>query len=481
MIAEQLKRSILQAAIQGKLTDQLPEDGDARDLLKNIEKEKSHLIKEGKIKKEKPLPEISEDEIPFDIPESWCWVRLGTISEFIDYRGKTPIKTESGVRLITAKNVKDGYISITPEEFINPNNYEDWMTRGIPNKGDILFTTEAPLGNTAIVDLEERFALAQRIIAIQLLGSSASKFLMYYLQSSELRKLLREKSTGTTVLGIKASKLREILVPLPPITEQHRIVERVDRLLPEIDKLKNDESKLDTLQKSFPKKMKDSVLQYAIQGKLTEQLPEDGNAKDLVKDIQKEKARLIKEGKIKKEKPLPAIPEDEIPFDIPESWRWVRLGEVVLQNVGGGTPSKSNPNYWNGGIPWASVKDLNCTFLDSTLDNISEAGLKNSSSNFIPKGNLIVCTRMGLGKIVYNNIDVAINQDLRALLLPSTIDKWYVYYFYLTLNFTGKGATVKGISLIDLSNTLFPLPPLSEQNRIVQRLEEILPLCETLE
>lgn len=481
MIAEKLKKSILQAAIQGKLTEQLPEDGDARDLLKEIQKEKARLIKEGKIKKEKPFPEISEEEIPFDIPENWCWVRLGTISEFIDYRGKTPIKTESGVRLITAKNVKDGYISITPEEFINPNNYEDWMTRGIPNKGDILFTTEAPLGNTAIVDLEERFALAQRIIAIQLLGSSASKFLMYYLQSSELRKLLREKSTGTTVLGIKASKLREILVPLPPITEQHRIVERVDRLLPEIDKLKNDESKLDTLQKSFPKKMKDSVLQYAIQGKLTEQLPEDGNAKDLVKDIQKEKARLIKEGKIKKEKPLPAIPEDEIPFDIPESWRWVRLGEVVLQNVGGGTPSKSNPNYWNGGIPWASVKDLNCTFLNSTLDNISEAGLKNSSSSFIPKGNLIVCTRMGLGKIVYNNIDVAINQDLRALLLPSTIDKWYVYYFYLTLNFTGKGATVKGISLIDLSNTLFPLPPLSEQNRIVQRLEEILPLCETLE
>ena len=226
--------------------------------------------------------------------------------------------------------------------------------------------------------------------------------------------------------------------------------------------------------------LKKSILQAAIQGKLTQQLPEDGDARDLLKEIKKEKVRLIKEGKIKKEKPLPEITEDEIPFEIPENWCWVRLGKIVLQNLGGGTPSKSNPDYWNGGIPWASVKDLNCKFLDSTQDSISEDGLINSSSNLIPAGNLIACTRMGLGKVVYNRIDVAINQDLRAIFLPENISKWYVYYFYLTLNFTGKGATVKGISVESLSNTLLPLPPIKEQKRIVERIEELLPEIESL-
>ena len=226
--------------------------------------------------------------------------------------------------------------------------------------------------------------------------------------------------------------------------------------------------------------LKKSILQAAIQGKLTQQLPEDGDARDLLKEIRKEKARLIKEGKIKKEKPLPEITEDEISFEIPENWCWVRLGEIVLQNLGGGTPSKSNPDYWDGGIPWASVKDLNCKFLDSTKDNISQDGLDNSSSNLIPAGNLIVCTRMGLGKVVYNRIDVAINQDLRVIILSENMSKWYVYYFYLTLNFSGKGATVKGISVESLSNTLLPLPPLKEQKRIVERIEELLPEIESL-
>lgn len=482
MIAEKLKKSILQAAIQGKLTEQLPEDGDARDLLKEIQKEKARLIKEGKIKKEKPFPEISEEEIPFDIPENWCWVRLGTISEFIDYRGKTPIKTESGVRLITAKNVKDGYISITPEEFINPNNYEDWMTRGIPNKGDILFTTEAPLGNTAIVDLEERFALAQRIIAIQLLGSSASKFLMYYLQSSELRKLLREKSTGTTVLGIKASKLREILVPLPPITEQHRIVERVDRLLPEIDKLKNDESKLDTLQKSFPKKMKDSVLQYAIQGKLTEQLPEDGNAKDLLKDIQKEKSRLIKEGKIKKEKPLLEISEDEIPFDIPDNWCWVRLGEITDYGVGKQVnPKNIAPNSWI-----LELEDIE----KETFRLISKKTDRNpgsSKNQFNPGDVLYGKLRPYLKKVIIACEPGYCSTEIIPFSGHGKINPGYLKYCMVSpiidsyINSITHGMDMPRLGTDKAVRLLIPLPPFSEQERIVKRLDNIIPLCETLE
>jgi len=490
MIAEKLKKSILQAAIQGKLTEQLPEDGDARDLLKEIQKEKARLIKEGKIKKEKPFPEISEEEIPFDIPDNWVWCKINDIAfvtklagfEYTKYIA--PNLCGAGIPLFKGKNIQNGNLVFDFESYI-PDKVSNILLRSQLNKKCLLTPYVGTIGNIAIFDGSFQAHLGSNVGKIEIYNNFKinvlEEYLLLFLLSSTGLQQLSKYKKATAQESISIEAIRDAIICLPPVAEQNRIVERIESLLPQIDELKHDETKLATLQKSFPSKMKDSILQYAIQGRLTEQLPEDGNAIDLLKDIQKEKSRLIKEGKIKKEKPLLEISEDEIPFDIPDNWCWVRLGEVVLQNVGGGTPSKSNPNYWNGGIPWASVKDLNCTFLDSTLDNISEAGLKNSSSNFIPKGNLIVCTRMGLGKIVYNNIDVAINQDLRALLLPSTIDKWYVYYFYLTLNFTGKGATVKGISLLDLSNTLFPLPPLSEQNRIVQRLEEILPLCETLE
>ncbi|WP_260952267.1 restriction endonuclease subunit S [Campylobacter sp. RM16187] len=172
--------------------------------------------------------------------------------------------------------------------------------------------------------------------------------------------------------------------------------------------------------------------------------------------------------------------EDEIPFEIPSSWTWARLREVVLSNIGGGTPSKSNPNYWNGNISWASVKDLAMDSLNlkNTFDKISELGLRNSTSNLIPSGTIIICARMGLGKIVISDIDVAINQDLRALIFSNFIFKKYFVYFYKTLKFNGQGLTVKGITLDEIYNILIPLPPLQEQKRIVDKLEEILPLVE---
>jgi len=486
MIAEQLKKSILQAAIQGKLTQQLPEDGDARDLLKDIRKEKARLIKEGKIKKEKPLPEITEDEIPFEIPENWCWVRFGFIFS-IGSASRVHQKDwrTSGVPFYRAREIaklsEQGYVD--NELFIDNDFYEKLKTEsGVPKIGDLMVTGVGTLGKTYIVNENDQFYYKDAsVLCVTNLGNINPIFFKYFMESQYMMDQINSNSSGTTVSTLTISRFGEYLFSLPPLSEQELIVEQLNDIFMKINKLKNDEAKLEELQKSFPKKMKDAILQYAIQGKLTQQLPEDGDARDLLKEIQKEKARLIKEGKIKKEKPLPQITDEEIPFEIPENWCWVRLGEVVIKNLGGGTPSKSNPEYWNGGIPWASVKDLNCKFLDSTQDSISEDGLINSSSNLIPAGNLIVCTRMGLGKIVYSKIDVAINQDLRAIILPENISKWYVYYFYLTLNFAGKGATVKGVSIEELSNILLPLPPIKEQKRIVERIEEILPEIGKLE
>jgi type I restriction enzyme S subunit len=167
--------------------------------------------------------------------------------------------------------------------------------------------------------------------------------------------------------------------------------------------------------------------------------------------------------------------------ELPNGWYYVSIKDVIASNIGGGTPSKSNPKYWNGEIFWASVKDLNVIRLTETKDKITLEGLNNSSSKLIPKGNLIVCTRMGLGKIVFNDIDVAINQDLRGLIMKENMLKEYFFYFYKTLSFSGKGATVKGISVKELNNTLIPLPPLAEQKRIVEKLDQILPMIDALE
>lgn len=178
--------------------------------------------------------------------------------------------------------------------------------------------------------------------------------------------------------------------------------------------------------------------------------------------------QLAKEGEVDQ---IGAVPE-QVPFAIPEKWKWVRLSDLVLKHLGGGTPSKLNVNFWNGDIPWASVKDLKGTVLSTTQDSITEEGLNNSSSNLIPAGTVIVCTRMGLGKVAINTVPVAINQDLRALFLSEKIDKNYFLHFYSGMKIEGAGTTVKGIKLTELLNLLIPLPPVEEQIRIVAKLEE---------
>ena len=204
--------------------------------------------------------------------------------------------------------------------------------------------------------------------------------------------------------------------------------------------------------------LRQSILQAAVQGKLVLQNPQDEPASELLKRIQTEKSHLIKNGKIKKEKPLPSVSEEEKPYDLPDGWEWCRLGNVILQNIGGGTPSKSVSEYWNGDVPWASVKDLSGKYLSSTRDRITKKGLLNSTSNLIPSGNVIVCTRMGLGKISINTIKLAINQDLRALFVSKYINIHYFIYYYQGLSIVGSGMTVKGITIDELNNLFFPLP-----------------------
>jgi len=332
MKAQQLKKSILQYATQGKLVPQELSEEPASVLLESIKEQKKQLIKDKVIKNEKALLPITVDEIPFEIPETWEWVRLGEISSFIDYRGKTPEKIQSGIRLITAKNIKKGYISLVPEDFISEDEYHSRMTRGFPKKGDLFFTTEAPMGSVAINTIDEPFSTGQRLITIQNFHEITSKFIMYCILSPNIFSLIEEKATGTTVKGIRAQLLKTVLFPLPPLNEQKRIVAKVEELFVHVDKYDVLEQEITALNNYFPINMEKSILQYAMQGKLVDQDANDESASVLLEKIKEEREQLIKDKVIKRVKALAPITDDEIPFEIPNSWQWVRLNEI--SNIG---------------------------------------------------------------------------------------------------------------------------------------------------
>lgn len=220
----------------------------------------------------------------------------------------------------------------------------------------------------------------------------------------------------------------------------------------------------------------------AVRGKLVEQDSTDESADELLKRIQVERSRLVKAGSVKEPVSLLALKDTEIPYAVPSGWKWTRLGDSLNSHLGGGTPSKTNGKYWGGNILWASVKDIGKTkYVHQTIDRITPEGLKNSTSNLIPEGNLIVVTRMGLGKVSINRAPMAINQDLRALFLSSLASIDYYYIFFKTASYEGSGLTVKGIKVEQLLNFPFPLPPLAEQKRIVAKVDELMALCDELE
>lgn len=481
MKAADLRKSILQAAVQGKLVPQNPHDEPATTLLERIRKEKAQLVKEGKIKKEKPLPSISEDEIPFDLPEGWVWCRLGDVCiKLTDGSHNPPPARSSGYPVISAKNVKGGKVVFTPSDrFTDHIGFLKENPRTNITSGDIVLgIIGGSIGNVGIFDHEVK-VIAQRSIAI-INTLNINAFVYCFIQSPHVQSLFGEKSSGTAQGGVYLGELKSIPLPLPPQGEQKAITEKVNELMVLCDELEAAEKELDTLESNFAEYLPKSILQAAVQGKLVPQNIHDEPADKLLERIKAEKAKLVKNGKLKKEKPLPPITEDEIPYDLPDGWIWCRLGEVIEKNTGGGTPSKQKSNYWGGDIPWASVKDMNVEYITKTEDSITIKGLENSSTSLIEEGSIIVCTRMGLGKIAVNTIPLAINQDLRALRLSAFIDKQYFILAYKTFAITGSGMTVKGIKIDELHSFLLPLPPLAEQQRIVAKVNELIALCGAL-
>lgn len=490
MTPQQLKASILQYAIQGKLVEQRPEEGTGEELYQQIQSEKQRLIKAGKIKKEKALPEITEDEIPFDIPKTWCWIRLGELIRVIggvSYKKGDVVK--NGIRILRGGNIQAMKVLTDEDDVFLPHEYRDDEKQ--VKIGDILIVastgSKAVIGKAGYVDREMPCTMIGAFLRIcRPIYFETVEYLRCLFDSDFYRKHIRDLSQGTNINNVKESYITEFVIPFPPLTEQKRIVAKIEEVLPYVDRYADAYEKLEQFNAKFPEDMKKSVLQYAIQGKLVEQRPEEGTAEELYRQIQVEKQKLIKAGKIKKEKPLPEIAEDEIPFDIPESWKWVRIGALTY-NWGQKTPD-SRFCY----IDVGSVNNTSHTLnKENTVVEAKDASSR--AKKIVKKGDVIFATiRPYLKNICIIDkkfpCEPIASTAFAVMHCPEGLLNKYLYYYLLSPTFMrfanardkAKGVAYPAIGEKDFFNGIIALPPVAEQKRIVAKLEEILPLCERL-
>lgn len=492
-IAEQLRQAVLQAAIQGKLTEQLPEDGDAKDLLAEIQAEKAKLITEKRTKKENSLETIAKDEVPFDVSNSWSWAKLGDLCLKIG-AGNTPpggknsdVYKTDGIKFIRSMNVYNDGLHYEGMVYISEELASKRAGSAVIAKDMLLNITGGSIGRCAIVPNDFDIGnVNQHVLIIRCVNEQCRSYIHLVICSPLIQAAINEKAVGDKA-GFSANKAKNLLIPLPPLAEQHRIVARVDELMAKIDELEKVENELNALHKAFPGDMKAALLQAAMQGKLTEQLPEDGNAEDLLKSIEAEKAKLIAEKKIKKQKALEPIADDEIPFEIPDNWKWNRLRNLVY-NRGQKTP----------------VKEF--SYIDiGSIDNIHQR--LNDNETIIPAAEAPSRARkiVGLGDILYSTVRpylhnaCIIDKNFRAEPIASTgfavltcykgVNSKYLLYYMLSPAFdqyanatdNAKGVAYPAINDEKLYKAVVPLPPLAEQQRIVEKLDKLLPLCDSLE
>ena len=459
MTPQELKNSILQLAIQGKLVEQRPEEGTAEELYKQIQTEKQALIKAGKIKKEKPLPEITEDEIPFEIPESWKWVRVG--QAFSTIMGQSP-DGNSVVDGGTGVEFHQGKIYFS-KVIIDKSPQTTNAPTKIASANSLLLCVRAPVGKVNITDRE--LCIGRGLSAIICHAGVSITFAFYWIQTLESSFI--KKSTGTTFKAISADIINNQVIPLPPLAEQKRIVAKIEELLPLIERYETAWSRLEDFNKRFPVDMQKSILQMAIQGKLVEQRPGEGTGEELYCRIQAEKQALIKAGKIKKEKPLPEIAEDDIPFEIPESWRWIQIGEICSVVTGRLDANAQDPNgayaFFTCGVEVYKTKDyaFDC---DAVLLGGNNASGDYKMHRYAGKFN------------AYQRVYVITDPPKETLDYLFYVIKWWLP----SLKHNSQGTTTRFIKLGQVTGMLVPFPPLAEQKRIVAQLEELLPLCERL-
>ncbi len=475
-----IRKKVLDLAISGKLTEQFPEDGTAEELYREIQAEKQALIKAGKIKKEKPLPEITEDEIPFDVPESWKWCKIGSLITLVsgtDYKPEYYNDTNKGIPYITgASNLQEGGVLI--------NRWTE-TPRNIANEGDVLLVCKGSgYGKVAMCDVEEAH-IARQIMAVKKAELLEMQYILYFLNANF--GYLKDNGQGL-IPGVDRSTVLNILFPLPPLAEQKRIVEKIEQTFSVLDTI-------DALQAQYTDNLaalKSKLIDAAIQGKLTERRPEDGTAEELYQNLISEKERIIKTRSGRRDKDIKPVGNDT-PFNLPENWKWIRLGDIGLFKKGPFGSALTKSIFVPKGISTVKVyeqqhainKDNNLGRYYITREYFNE---KMRGFEVCP-GDIIVSCAGTIGEtyIMPNEMEQGIiNQALLRIVMVDSVDKRYFQYYFdaylkQSANDQSNGSAIKNIPPFDvLKNWYFPLPPLAEQKRIVERLDKILAVCDEM-
>lgn len=522
---KKLRELILELAVRGKLVPQDPNDEPASKLLKRIAAEKAELVKQGKIKKQKPLPEISEEEKPFELPEGWEWVTLATVGEIVG--GGTPKSdnpqfwAKNGIKWITPADLyglKGKYITSGARD-ISPAGLSNSSARLMP-KGSVLFSSRAPIGYVAIADAE--LSTNQGFKSCVPYIKESAEYIYYFLLASA--KKIDAEASGTTFKEVSGAIVSKILLPLPPLSEQLKIVSRANELMSLCDQLEQQsltsldahqqlvETLLGTLTDSQNAEelaenwtrisehfdtlftteasvdaLKQTILQLAVMGKLVPQDPNDEPASELLKRIAQEKAQLVKEGKIKKQKSLPPISDEEKPFELPEGWEWSYLSDIGILARG---RSKHRPRndptlYADGTIPLVQTGDVarsnGCINTYSALYN--QLGL--SQSKLWNKGTLCITIAANIADSGILNFDACFPDSVVGFTpYENEIPVLYFHYFMMTIKSTlekfAPSTAQKNINIDILSQLFFPCPPLEEFHRIVDKVQNLLSVCDVL-
>ncbi|HCN6355964.1 TPA: restriction endonuclease subunit S [Escherichia coli] len=522
---KKLRELILELAVRGKLVPQDPNDEPASELLKRIAAEKAELVKQGKIKKQKPLPEISEEEKPFELPQGWEWVTLATVGEIVG--GGTPKSdnpqfwAKNGIKWITPADLyglKGKYITSGARD-ISPAGLSNSSARLMP-KGSVLFSSRAPIGYVAIADAE--LSTNQGFKSCVPYIKESAEYIYYFLLASA--KKIDAEASGTTFKEVSGAIVSKILLPLPPLSEQLKIVSRANELMSLCDQLEQQsltsldahqqlvETLLGTLTDSQNAEelaenwtrisehfdtlftteasvdaLKQTILQLAVMGKLVPQDPNDEPASELLKRIAQEKAQLVKEGKIKKQKSLPPISDEEKPFELPEGWEWSYLSDIGILARG---RSKHRPRndptlYADGTIPLVQTGDVarsnGCINTYSALYN--QLGL--SQSKLWNKGTLCITIAANIADSGILNFDACFPDSVVGFTpYENEIPVLYFHYFMMTIKSTlekfAPSTTQKNINIDILSQLFFPCPPLEEFHRIVDKVQNLLSVCDVL-
>ena len=527
MNGKQLKNSILQWAIQGKLVPQDPNDEPASVLLEKIRQEKERLIKEKKIKRDKNASIIYrgednsyyekilatgevkciDEEVPFEIPVSWSWARLTHVTFLIEDCPHSTAKDEGkGYPLVRTPNIGFGFLLLNGVHRVSEKVYNQRNVRAVPQKNDLIFAREAPAGNIAVIQ-DEKVCLGQRTVLLRpITHCILPQYLAYYILAPSSQQSLVEKSSGTTVAHVNLSDFRPYLIAVPPIDEQKRIVNKLKELLPLLDKYNCYADKLSRQNNEINTLLKKSILQEAIQGRLVPQIAEEGTAKELLEQIKAEKLKLVKESKLKKsalndsgifrgddnkyweksEDEAVCI-DEEIPFEIPSNWAWVRLDDICSFIHRGKSPKyspiKKYPVVAQKCNQWVGFSIEKAKFIEpqSITSYNSEYFLQDRDLMWNSTG-LGTLGRMAIYYTLLNPYELAVADSHVTVIRPykTYIVSEYLYYYFASntvqsvIEDKSDGSTKqKELATKTVKSYLVPLPPFAEQLRIVQKIKSV--------